>query len=277
MFSGVVLKKRHPASAQVPLRNIGNPEERQIVPAGNHPQIGQRVLDFLPLKEGNPAVNGIGQLLPEKHLLHRACHIVSAVQDGHVPVGDALIVKASGLFHNPQRFGLLRLRVVAVHRTAAGQSGKQILLHPETVLRNQGVGDSQNLRCGAVVLHHHNRSGPRKRLVEFQQILYVGPAPGVDGLVRIAHNEQVPVVSAEDLHQLILETVNVLKLVNHDVFQSLLPFQTNVRMLFKDIQGEPDQIVIVQPEALLLLVEIPVEDHVVHRDSVQILLLQCVQ
>ena len=101
--------------------------------------------------------------------------------------------------------------------------------------------------------------------------------PGVDRLVRVPHHKEVFVIAAEDLHQRILELVNVLELVDHDILQPLLPLQPDVRVLLEEEEGEFDQIVVIQAEALLLLIQITVEDDVLRRRGAVIFLLQGLQ
>ena len=48
-------------------------------------------------------------------------------------------------------------------------------------------------------------------------------------------------------------------------------------MLLKDVEGEFDEVVVVQAEALLLLVEVAVEDDVPCLDGIEVLFLQGVQ
>ena len=74
-----------------------------------------------------------------------------------------------------------------------------------------------------------------------------------------------------------MELVDVLKLVDHDVLQPLLPLEFDVRVLLKDVQGELDQVVVVQTEALLLLVQIAVKDDVRGGGGPVVLLLQRIQ
>ena len=74
-------------------------------------------------------------------------------------------------------------------------------------------------------------------------------------------------IAAQHLHQRVLRLVNVLKFVDHDVFQPLLPLEPDVRILLEDIEREFQQIVVVQPEAFLLLVEIAIENDVVRASA----------
>ena len=84
-------------------------------------------------------------------------------------------------------------------------------------------------------------------------------------------------IAAEHLHQSILEPVNVLELVDHDVLQPLLPLEPDSLIFLEDMEGEFDQVVVVQPKALSLLVEVAVKDHIPGLYRVQIPLLQSVQ
>ena len=47
-------------------------------------------------------------------------------------------------------------------------------------------------------------------------------------------------ISAQHFHQPVLQLVDVLKLVDHDVFQPLLPLQADGVVLLKDIERKLD-------------------------------------
>ena len=85
-----------------------------------------------------------------------------------------------------------------------------------------------------------------KCLVKVQKIPHIRAAPGVNGLIRVAHDEEVLVVAAEYLHEPVLDLVNVLKLVDHDVGKALLPLLADVRVGFTDVEGEGGKVVVVQ-------------------------------
>ena len=84
-------------------------------------------------------------------------------------------------------------------------------------------------------------------------------------------------MGAEDLHELILEQVDVLELVDHDVFQPLLPLQADLCIFLKDVEGEFDEVVVVQAEALFFLVEIAVENDILHRRGRPVFLVEGLQ
>ena len=199
------------------------------------------------------------------------------VEYGDVPQPHPLALELLYLVHYRLGLRLRAGREVAHDRLPGWQRWDELLLHTVLVVGNQGVGRRQYLRGGAVIAHHHDGAGSGVLPVEIQQVFHIGAPPGVDGLVRVAHDEQVLVIAAQHLHQLILQRVNVLELVNHDVFQALLPFQADIRVFLEDVQGKLDEVVVVQAEALFLLVEIAVEDDVVGGGGVVILLLQGLQ
>ena len=67
-------------------------------------------------------------------------------------------------------------------------------------------------------------------------------------------------ILAQHLHQGILRRVDILKFVDHDVFQPLLPLEADILVHAENVEREDDQVVIIQRKALLFLIEITVED-----------------
>ena len=103
-------------------------------------------------------------------------------------------------------------------------------------------------------------SHAREALVEVKQVLHVRAAPRVDRLVRIANDEQVAVMRDERLHELVLERVHVLELVDHHVLEALLPLAPHLGMLAEDEEGKENEVVVVEREALLLVVDVAAEE-----------------
>ncbi len=118
------------------------------------------------------------------------------------------------------------------------------------------------MRGGAVIFQQKNGLDIGECTVELHQIFDIRASPGVDGLVWIADNKEVLVVAAEHLHQFILQAVNILEFINHDVFQPLLPFQPGSGTFLENVQGKFNQVIVVQPEAFLLLVQVAVKDDI---------------
>ena len=80
--------------------------------------------------------------------------------------------------------------------------------------------------------------------------------------------------AAEHIHEAVLRLVDVLELVDHDVLEALLPLLADVLVLGEDVQRELDEVVVVEAEALLLFIEIAVEENVLLRLRPVVLLLE---
>ena len=167
--------------------------------------------------------------------------------------------------------------MVAQNRSAGRTHGGQVLFDAQRIFADQGIGGCQDLRRRTVILHHQNGLYLRESLVEIKQIADVCTAPCVDGLIRITDDEQILVVPHQNMHQLILERVDILEFVDHNVFQAFLPFQPDLFLLFKDIEGKFDQIVVIEAEALLFLIEIAVKNDVGHFGGLKVFVPQCIK
>ncbi|MPM14918.1 hypothetical protein SDC9_61282 [bioreactor metagenome] len=110
-------------------------------------------------------------------------------------------------------------------------------------------------------------------LVEVQKILHIGAPPGVDRLIRVAHNKKVLVITAQGLHQLNLQIVNVLILIDHNVLQTLLPLQPDRFLHTENVENIFNQVVVVETEALFLLIQVSPKDDVLCVSGAQILLV----
>ena len=145
------------------------------------------------------------------------------------------------------------------------------------VLSDQGIGSRQDLRGGAVILQHHHRPGPRKCGVQIQEIADVSASPGIDRLGRVAYDKKIFMIAAQNFHQLILQPVDILEFIDHDVFQALLPFQADLFVLSENIQGKFDQVIVVKGKVFLLLVQISVENDLVRGICAVVLLPEDLQ
>ena len=81
-------------------------------------------------------------------------------------------------------------------------------------------------------------------------------------------------VALQHVHEPILQRIDILKLIDHDVFQTLLPLQLDILVHIEDIQREHDEVVVIKPEALLLLIQVPIEDDVARFGGRKIFLMQ---
>jgi hypothetical protein len=71
---------------------------------------------------------------------------------------------------------------------------------------------------------------------------------------RVAHNEQIFVIAAKRLHQPVLQLIDILKFVDHDIFEPFLPLEPYVFVGTENIKRQFDEVVIIESEALFLLI-----------------------
>ena len=81
-------------------------------------------------------------------------------------------------------------------------------------------------------------------------------------------------VGAQHLHQAVLQIIDILILVDHDVFQPLLPLATDLVVNAEQMQHIIDQIIVVEAETFFLLIQIAPENDVVRFHGVEIFLAQ---
>ena len=192
-------------------------------------------------------------------------------------IGYTFLMEPAYFFSDPFCFRLLSVGKMADHRPPLWQHGNQFLFDAVCILFDQGIGHCQYLGSGTVIFHHEDGLRSGKTPVKVFQVGTVGSPPGVNGLVRVPYHEQVLMVGAQHFHQFVLEDVDILELVDHNIFQPLLPFQPDVFLLPEQIQGEFDQVVVIQPEAFLFLIQVPVKDNLFFISSLVVLLLQGLQ
>ncbi len=90
------------------------------------------------------------------------------------------------------------------------------------VVGHHGVGRGQDVARGAVVLLQLHHAGVGVVLLEVQDVLDVGAAPRVDGLVVVAHHHEVAVELGQPLGDEVLHMVGVLVLVHRDLDEAPL-------------------------------------------------------
>ncbi len=259
----ILFEECHAPLSDVPLRYVADSAEREVVFVGDHPQVGERVFDLHPVEELRAAVDGVGEFLFEEKLLDGSCKIMCPVEDRHVLILPAVLVEGADALRDPLRLVFRVRRHVAEDRGALRQFRDELLFDAADVLVDELVRRFQDGGCGAVVVHHVDGLHVRELGVELHEVPVVGTAPGVDGLVRVSDDEQVAVVARQHFHEQVLGLVDVLELVDHDVFEPLLPLAFDVRLHREDVEREQEQVVVVEAEALFLLVQIAVENDIV--------------
>ena len=87
-------------------------------------------------------------------------------------------------------------------------------------------------------------------LRKLQHNLWFGSAKTVNGLVIVAHNEQIVLRSCQKADNLVLELIDILKLINQNILIPLLPSGQDIFPLGQKLPGTYQQIIIVQQISL---------------------------
>ena len=95
----------------------------------------------------------------------------------------------------------------------------------------------------AVVLLQADGAGVRVVLLEVQDVLDVGATPGVDGLVVVADDHEVPELGGQQVGDGVLDVVGVLVLVDADLEEAVLVALENARVLGEQLVGLDQQVV----------------------------------
>ncbi|OPZ06053.1 MAG: hypothetical protein BWZ08_02360 [candidate division BRC1 bacterium ADurb.BinA292] len=141
--------------------------------------------------------------------------------------------------------GLLQLaaRLDQRDRLPLAPVAPQFLAQALRVVRDDRAGRLQDRLRGAVILLQPDDLRARKAVGKLQQILNLRAAPGIDALVFVADHADVAVTFGEQPHQLELNGVGVLVLVDEDVAPALLVMPQHVEMRLKDVDDVQQQVV----------------------------------
>ena len=128
------------------------------------------------------------------------------------------------------------------HGPAFSSSCEKRLGDPVDVVRNHRIRDVEDSWGGTVVLVEDDvRLGG-----ELYEHRGLGASPFIDALVRVTHDEKVPVSGGELFQEIPVIGVAVLRLVDHYVVELLLPLLPRILEMVQDVDREVHQGVEIQ-------------------------------
>ena len=231
-----------------------------VVRVGDEAQVGDDVLHFLPLVELHPADYLIWHAVAQASLFQRARLCVDAVHHGDVAQRGAFLLATYDRFliarqtlYLPDDELRLFFLVVSL-RDDDGDAGAvarpEVLLHALRVGGDEAAGGVEYRLRGAVILLQRDELRLRVVVLEAEDVADVGVAPGVDGLVGVAHDADVQVVARHLPGDGVLRHIRVLELVNHEVDIAFLILLRHVGHALEELVGLEEQVVEVQGGAL---------------------------
>ncbi len=163
-------------------------------------------------------------------------------------------VKPLELVRNPARF-IIRGGQLRDANPLAFRLGRLQHLFREIradfILRNHLRGYSQNIRRRTVILRQRHAVGsgiragfpPRESFQKELEAAERRAAESVDGLIVVAHDQDVARFGREQMQQLQLRDVGILKFIHQDMFVAFLQFCAQARIFFQQRDRFGDQFV----------------------------------
>ena len=136
----------------------------------------------------------------------------------------------------------------------------QILFQPVAVVADNAVGTVQDRCSRTVVLIQHDGLRAREILLKVQDDIDIGPAPGIDGLVRVADNIEAVVNAGQLPDQFVLHLVNILELIDMDPVIAPLPLVQHFAVRLEHLHHPQNQVIKIQREQGLLTLHIVLVD-----------------
>ena len=218
---GIDLGQRRVADPS--LGHVDHPAGRHLIRrVSSQSQVGQSVADLPPVIETGSAHHPVGNTEANQLLLDGPALGIGAVEDRHVgprvvapvPIGGQPACDPAGLVD-------LVLGPEADDGLPGAGVGPKFLGFATRVATDHRVGGVQDGLGGTVVLVEHHDGGVRERLLELEDVADVCPSELVDRLVAVADHEDVAVSGRQEHHQVVLNWVGVLVLVDEYMLEAL--------------------------------------------------------
>ena len=248
------------------LGNVQDAARGDLVTAVVHRlEVGDHIPDFPAVVEIGSAHHIVGDRLEDKALFKGTGLRVGPVEDREVPVAEMTVISALAvdILRDKGRFVPGRRKFPQMDRRSFPLVRPELFLLALRVISDHRIGCVENALCGAVVLlkAHHERVGVI--LLKVQDILNIGAAEAVNGLVVVADHAEIPVFLRKEPHQFKLRVVGVLVLVHHDVEEAVLIGRQHLFVRVKEFHRAHEKIVKIQRVVLfepLLVLLVGVRD-----------------
>ncbi len=206
-------------------------------------QVREGVLHLGAVVEAHAAHHHVGDVVLEQLFFEGPRLGVGAVEDRHVPVGAALRADRVEQFaHHVLRLVALVVGFVEADQLAVAAFGEHLFVAPSAVVGHHGRRAFQDRAQRAVVALELHDLGLGKVALEVEDVADVGAAPGVDRLIRVADDAEVPVLPRQLVHQLVLHPVRVLVLVDQHVLPALAVVAQHLGKALEELGGLEDQV-----------------------------------
>ena len=112
---------------------------------------------------------------------------------------------------------------------------EELLVDAARIAADDGHGRVQDVLGGAVVLFEQDGARLGEILQEALDVAIIGATPAVDGLIGVAHREQIAMGQGQAAHQAVLRGIRVLKLVDQNVLEVFLVARQELGMFVEQV------------------------------------------
>ena len=160
---------------------------------------------------------------------------VGSCKHRYIFIGITLFQTVSDTLDQIQRLLLLIFKISQFHRRSRFFQAPDLFIKALLILPNETTGSLYHRtgRTKIFIQQHHRR--PRIILLEIQHNLRFSSPKPVNRLVIVSHNKQILSWLCKHPHYLVLQLVNILKLIHQNVVVMILPLSQNIRALQKKL------------------------------------------
>ncbi len=216
-------------------------EGRVVAAVGHQAQVGQGIFDLRPFEEAEAAVDPVGDAGGDQGFFEDPRLGVGAVEHRGLAARVALFGPVADARGDEARLVQVVEGGIELQGFALDAVGPQFLAQASAVVVDEGVGGLEDGAGGAVVLFQAHHLHILEVLGEALDVFDARPAPAVDGLVVVAHHEQVAAAAGQQAQPGILDGVGVLELVHQDVAEAVLVVGQDLGVVAPQFMGAQQQ------------------------------------
>ena len=210
-------------------------------------EVGHDVLDLGAGEKRGAAGDAVRNAVGHQRLLEDARLMVAPIEDGVIlEPGAVHKLVAHHLGGDALRFVLLILGEQHFELHPLIQFGEERLVIDVRVVGDQDVGALEDTSLGTVVLLQLDQLEAGEIFAQQHQILRLGTAPGVDGLVIVPYHGKAGSLTDDLLHQFVLAGIGILILINQQVTDLVLPALAHLLITLEQQSRHHDEIVKIQ-------------------------------
>ena len=237
---------------------VDDPQQAdRIVIGGRQLQVGDGILDLSSLIKTESADDQIFAAVTAEGFFNLARLGVGAVEDGNAIIGVFGQKAFDGLGDEHALVFGIPSAEEADQLAATGVSPKGFAF-ARLVIGYHGAGGGEDILGGTIVLLEADGLSLGEVVLEIEDVLDIGAAPAIDGLIFVAHNTNVVVRFGEQAHELVLAAIGVLILVDHDVAEAAIVERTGRFIVEEEADGFEQEVVEIEgiggAEGLLVFV-----------------------